>query len=129
MIDLAPEINAFGQIRQVILDSQLPRSLQLSLCVAAEEIYLNICSYAFKGVIGEEEPRIRFIFEYSDRVIMRFEDNGMPYDPTIQVDYDIDYDPDNQLGGLGKIIAFTIADDVRYEYRNNQNVLTLVKLM
>lgn len=129
MIDLAPEINAFGQIRQVILDSQLPRSLQLSLCVAAEEIYLNICSYAFEGVIGEEEPRIRFIFEYSDRVIMRFEDNGMPYDPTIQVDYDIDYDPDNQLGGLGKIIAFTIADDVRYEYRNNQNVLTLVKLM
>lgn len=126
-LELAPEEKEFSRVKQVILASELPRRLQLSLCVAAEEIFINICKYAFEGKTGDPGNRIGFIFEHSDRIFMRFEDNGMEYDPTSDVRYDIDYDPDEMLGGLGKIIAFTIADEVKYEYNDSKNILTITK--
>ena len=33
------------------------------------------------------------------------------------------------MGGLGKIIAFTIADEVKYEYNDNKNILTITKYL
>ncbi len=128
-LELAPEKKEFSKIKQVILDSRLEHSLKLSLCVAAEEIYINICSYAFESQAPENEKRITFTFEHSDRIFMRFEDNGSEYDPTKSVDFGIDYNLDEQLGGLGKIIAFTIADSVNYEYTGNKNILTITKYL
>ena len=128
-LELAPDRSEFSRIKQLILDSELPRSLQLNLCVAAEEIFINICSYAFEGRLSDTKNTIRFLFEHSDRIFMRFEDNGIAYDPTAEVGYDVDYDPDEQLGGLGKIIAFTIADKVSYEYIDSKNVLTITKYL
>ena len=60
---------------------------------------------------------------------MCFEDNGIPYDPTKDVPVDADYDPDLQMGGLGKLIAFTIADSVVYEYTDDKNKLTITKYL
>ncbi len=129
VLELRPDESEFGKIRKVILDSKLPRELQLSLCVAAEEIFINICSYAFEGFDSSEKPEVRFVFEYFDRIRMRFEDNGMAYDPTRDVQFDVDYDVDSQIGGLGKLIAFTIADSVIYEYTDNRNILTITKYL
>ena len=53
----------------------------------------------------------------------------IPYDPTEDVPVDVDYDPDSQMGGLGKLIAFTIADSVVYEYTDNKNKLTITKYL
>lgn len=129
VLELAPEESEFSKIRQVILDNQLPRELQLSLCVAAEEIFVNICSYAFEGVEPSKTGKVSFAFEYFDRIRMRFEDDGIPYDPTEDVPVDVDYDPDSQMGGLGKLIAFTIADSVVYEYTDEKNKLTITKYL
>ena len=37
-----------------------------------------------------------------------------------------DYDIDNQLGGLGKFITFSIVDNVNYEYIDNAEVVAVV---
>lgn len=126
-IELSPKESEFNKIKQIIMNSDLPKETKLSLCVAAEEIFLNICSYAFEGKTDLSKCEIGFSFENSDKIIMRFTDNGIPYDPTKDVSYDIDYDVDNQIGGLGKLIAFTIADSVLYENIDGQNVLTITK--
>ena len=128
-LELSPDRKNFIKIKETILAGKLPRPLQLSLCVAAEEIFINICSYAFEGRPEDDEKKVRFVFEHSDRVVMRFEDNGIGYDPTKGVELDIDYDPDSQLGGLGRIIAFNIADKVSYEYIDNKNTLTITKYL
>ena len=128
-LELKPDTKEFGKIRQLILESSIPGPLQRSLCAAAEEIFINICSYAFEGKSENDEKKIHFTYELSDRVMMRFEDNGIEYDPTVGVQYDIDYDMDTQLGGLGKIIAFTIADEVKYEYIDGKNTLTMSKYL
>ena len=127
ILELSPREEEFGRIRNVILESPLPRPLTRSLCVAAEEIFLNICSYAFSEPGLPGPGKVRFTFLLSDRIRMVFEDNGTAYDPTKGVPDDPDYDPDLQLGGLGRIIAFTIADSVFYEYKDHQNILTITK--
>ncbi len=128
VIEIKPDESQIDQLRSTILNrSRLSRSENLKLCVAAEEIFVNICSYAFPDPEQVENGKIRFIFEHSDRIKIVFEDNGNPYDPTSSVIEEADFDPDLQMGGLGKLIAFTIADNVLYEYKDNKNVLTLIK--
>lgn len=124
--ELAPDPREFERVKQTILASALPRSLQLDLCVAAEEIFINICSYAF-GETPPSEASIRFTFEHYDRVLIRFEDNGTAYDPTECVIAPEDYDIDGQIGGLGKLIAFSVTDEVHYACENGKNILTMIK--
>ncbi|MBQ0125549.1 MAG: SpoIIE family protein phosphatase [Clostridiales bacterium] len=125
-LSLDANANEFEKIKDVIMSSPLPREFKLNLCVAAEECFINICSYAFEG-LGEKENKVRFDFEISDKTVMRFEDGGKPYNPCESVASADDYDIDDMIGGLGKLIAFTIADDVKYEYVNGKNVLTMTK--
>ena len=125
-LKLDVDLREFSKIREKILACDLPRQLKLDLCVAAEEIFVNICSYAFKDGIPAGE-KILFTLEQSDRIRMRFSDRGVPYDPRESVISADDYDPDLQIGGLGKLIAFTVADDVDYEYTDGQNILTVTK--
>ena len=124
--ELLPELEEFDAIRQTILDSSLPRDFQLALCVAAEEIFVNICDYAFEG---QEKSPVHFTFAHFDRVFMQFEDRGIAYNPLVSVITPDEYDMDTQTGGLGKLIAFSVADDVHYENRDGKNILTIIKYL
>lgn len=127
-LELSPDVANFACIREAILTSPLPRQLQMSLCVAAEEIFVNICSYAYDEQ-EKKEQTVHFMFEHSDRVTMRFEDCGVPYDPTKNMTDGTGYNIDEQIGGLGRLIAFTIADEVIYERADKTNILTITKYL
>lgn len=99
----------------------IPDSIKKKLCLAAEEIFVNICSYAYDGTSGS----VDFTIEVSDQITMTFQDEGAPFNPlNNQTDTD-GYDLDTQIGGLGRLIAFGFADDVIYEYKDSRNVLNL----
>lgn len=117
-----------AKIKEAILALPLARVLLLNLCLAAEECFANICSYAFPSGVPEGE-KVRFTLSLSDRVTMHFSDGGQPYDPTEQIDTPEDYDPDTQLGGLGKFLTVSVVDDVQYEYLSGRNILTLTKYL
>lgn len=126
IINLKPENTDFIKIKNAILSSNIPDKFKLKLCLAAEEIFVNICSYAFENTTGEKI--LTFGLKTSDRIEVSFEDNGIPYNPTENDLTDIEtYDAEAQTGGLGKIIAFGIADSVRYEYEDGKNKLKLIK--
>ncbi len=116
----------FEKIKEPLLLLDVPRSLKLELCVAAEECFINICSYAYPEGVPSGE-KIIFTLEHSDRIVLRFEDYGIQYDPRESVTDPEEYDIDNQLGGLGKLIAFTVADEIDYEYTDGKNILTITK--
>ena len=126
--ELLPDEGEFERIRQVILADDLPRDLQLSLCLAAEELFVNICSYAFPEKTGTGES-VLFTYDRSDRILMCFEDGGIPFNPTENRTDIGEYDIDTEIGGLGRLIAFTIADEVNYEYTDGKNILTLIKYL
>lgn len=90
----------------------------------AEEIFINICSYAYEH--GEGEAKV--VIEVNDNTAyLTFTDSGKPFDPTKDVlDID-DYDVDNQIGGLGRFLSFEVADSYSYEYKDNHNILRLTK--
>lgn len=120
------ELENLGDIQSLILEhQQIPNHLKKKLCLAAEEIFSNICFYAYEKEKGSVEVSI----EVSDSIQIKFCDSGKPFNPTNNpIDID-EYDLDTQIGGLGRQIAFDLVDEVDYEYKDNKNILTLVKYL
>lgn len=122
------DINEFSKIKDKILELPMKKSLKLELCLAAEERFVNICSYAFPEGAPDGE-KIRFTLEETDWIVLTLEDGGIPYDPVENTASPDEYDIDTQIGGLGNFIAAESVDDVKYEYKNGKNVTTFTKYM
>ena len=55
-------------------------------------------------------------------------DHGVPYDPLARTDPDVTLPAaERDIGGLGVFMTKKLMDDVAYEYRDGQNILTLKK--
>ena len=116
----------FERLKTVLLRLPLPRPRQLELCLAAEERFANLCSYAFRDGVPEGE-RVTVTLTVGNRIELAFADGGQPYDPLKDVISPEEYDMDTQVGGLGKLLCVSLSDAVGYEYRDGKNVLTLIK--
>ncbi len=125
-IQVMAELENLGAVHRLILEHpRIPEALRKKLCLAAEEVFVNICSYAY----GQERGEAEISIEVSDAVRLTFCDRGKPFDPRENaVDVD-DYDMDTQIGGLGRLIAFGLADQVDYEYNGGKNRLTIIKYL
>ena len=57
-----------------------------------------------------------------------FSDSGGPFDPLKKADPDVTLPAEErEIGGLGIFMTKKTMDEVRYEYKDGQNRLTLVK--
>ena len=60
--------------------------------------------------------------------IITFFDRGVPFDPLAKPDPDITLTAEERdVGGLGIYMTKKTMDDMRYEYRDGQNILSLIK--
>ncbi len=108
-------------------ESGCPLRTQMQITVAVEEVFINIASYAYPDGKGMMTLRME-IKEDPQAVEMIFTDSGTPYDPLAKEDPDVTLSAeDRQIGGLGIFMFKKMMDDVRYEYRDGKNVLTLIK--
>lgn len=93
--------------------------------IAAEEVFVNIYSYAYQN--GEGEARISIKLE-SGSIYLSFADRGIAYNPLEHEDPDTSLGVDERkIGGLGIFMIKKSMDDVKYDYLNGENVLTLIK--
>ena len=61
-------------------------------------------------------------------VTIQFRDWGRPFDPLAKEDEDITLSAEERgIGGLGIYMVKNTMDDVRYQYENGQNILTIHK--
>ncbi len=97
--------------------------------IAVEEIFVNIASYAYPpgtGVVSVETD----ISGKPEKLIARFVDNGIKYDPLEKEDPDVGLSvEDTFIGGLGIFITKESMDDVVYEYKENKNILIITKVL
>ena len=101
---------------------------QFKLCV--EEVFLNIAQYAYHPKTGPAKILLSVLDEGPLRVEISFIDHGLPFDPLEAGEPDLDADLDERrVGGLGIFLVRTHMDDVYYEYKNGENVLTLEKTL
>ena len=98
---------------------------QMQIDIAVEEIFVNIAHYAYNPAVGKATIRI----EVTDGIVsLTFIDNGIPYDPLAKEDPDITLSAEErQIGGLGIFMVKKSMDDMRYEYKEGHNILTITK--
>ena len=119
-----PQLNAF--VDEVCEFHDLDPMVTMQMNLALEEAVVNVMTYGYpEGTKGYAE-----ISAQSDNNILKFviSDSGIPFDPTIQEEVDTTLPVDQRrIGGLGIFLVRKMMDSVKYEYRDEHNVLTLKK--
>ncbi len=118
-------VNAF--ILQKLTGMELPKKVVNQVLLVAEEIFVNIASYAYDTATGMVEIRC-CIDEALGVLVMEFLDDGKPFDPTQNPPPTAAESLDDiQIGGLGIFMVKQVMDEIRYEYRDGKNILYLKK--
>ena len=107
--------------------SSCPLKDALTIRLACEEIVMNVTSYAYpKGSDGYLDVEI----QKTDRITIRFKDGGVPFNPLEikRPDTTLSW-KQRRIGGLGIFLVNKKMDNVRYAYVDNENVLTIEKVI
>ena len=122
------DITAITEFLEAELEKlDCPMKTVIQMNIAIDEIYSNIVKYGYPKepgpvkveVIHKEEPNAVFI---------RFEDEGIPYNPLTKEDPDVTLSAEERnIGGLGIYMVKKTMDDMRYKYENDKNILTIMK--
>ncbi len=97
--------------------------------IAIDEIYSNIVKYGYE----EEGGEVTVSFDTSEEPLamtLSFRDEGKPFNPLERRDPDVTLSAkDRKIGGLGIFMVKKSMDDIRYEYRDGKNILTIRKTL
>lgn len=104
-----------------------PLKVQTQIDIAIDELFGNIAKYAY----AEKTGTATVVFQYlQDKKAVRivFSDSGKPYDPLSGADPDTTLPAeDRPIGGLGIYMVKKSMDDLSYQYKDGQNILTIQK--
>ena len=119
--------DVLGFVDQTLESYECPMKVQTAICVAIEEVFVNVAHYAYGEGEGDMTLGIGFNAE-SREITFRMTDKGTPFDPLKKPDPDITLSAeDREIGGLGIFITKKTMDTVEYAYENSENILTMIK--
>ncbi len=108
-------------------NADCPVKTKVQIDIAAEELFVNIASYAYENVSGDASVIIEIPDDGSE-VSITFIDSGVPYDPLKRADPDTSLSAeDREIGGLGIFMVKKSMDDVDYVYKDGRNILKIKK--
>ena len=115
-----------ASIEDICAEEGIDEMTLLGINLALEEAVVNVVNYAYpEGTVGDIEMEVN-ADEKAITFILR--DHGKPFDPTAAKEVDITLPAEErQIGGLGIHLIRNYMDEVKYDYCDGQNVLTLVK--
>ena len=106
---------------------ECPVKVQMKIDIAIDEIFSNIAHYAYCPETGMVTVQVKFIKEPLTACIT-FIDQGIPYNPLSEPEPDTSLTTEErQIGGLGIYLVRKSMDEVCYEYRDGENILTIKK--
>ena len=94
--------------------------------LAVEEIFINICSYAYENMVGCAKISCKISGEAST-VSICFVDTGTPFNPLAMNTENADIHFLEKEGGFGIFLVRKIMDRVDYDYKDGRNVLVIEK--
>lgn len=97
--------------------------------IVVEEIFVNVANYAYRPNVGP--VTVCKEFENSPNAIkITFIDGGVEYNPLEHEDPDINAPAEKRdIGGLGIFLVKNNVDDISYERKDGQNILTVKKFL
>ena len=125
-LDDVPRVTEFieSKLREIPACTQ---KTIIQMNVAIDEVFSNIVNHGYAGTSGpvtvtfkeKQEPHTLFV---------KFEDEGIPYNPLTKEDPDITLSASERgIGGLGIFMVRKTMDDMKYRYENGKNILTITK--
>ena len=119
--------DVLGFVDQTLENCECPMKIQTAICVAIEEVFVNVARYAYGD--GEGNMTLSIGFDAEKREFtFRMIDQGTPFDPLKKPDPDITLSAEErEIGGLGIFIAKQTMDTLTYAYENGENILTMIK--
>ena len=114
-------------INEILESVDCPIRTQMQLDIALDELMSNVARYAYAPQTGDITVSVE-IADDPRRAVLTLTDNGVPYDPLQKEDPDITLSAEErQIGGLGIFIVKNAMDEMRYCYKDNQNIVTIIK--
>lgn len=119
-INLEPKVEELLRLNTFIEEELSLNQYDIKLMV--EEIFVNIINYS-------QCSYIKVFFDLNDNTLkMIFVDDGIEFNPLLKGNPELpDSVEDAKIGGLGIHLVKNIADDLFYEYLNDENHLTIIK--
>ena len=114
-------------VEQTLENYECPMKVQMAVCVAIEEIFVNVAHYAYPD--GEGDMTLGIGFDEESRVItFQMTDKGIPFNPLEKSDPDVTLSAEErEIGGLGIFITKKTMDSLNYVYENGENILIMNK--
>lgn len=123
--EAVPEVIAF--VEAELEKADCPMKAQTAICVAIEEVFVNIAHYAYPNGAGSAEIAIG-VDQASRIATFIISDAGVPFNPLEKPDPDITKTAEErEVGGLGIFIVKRTMDTVHYARVQNENRLTMTK--
>ena len=114
-------------VDQQLEELACPMKAQMQINIAIDELFSNIAHYSYNPEIGQATVRVE-VMENPLAVYITFIDNGVPYDPLSKEDPDLTLSAEErQIGGLGIYLVKKSMDEITYEYKDGQNILSIKK--
>lgn len=99
---------------------EIPMKLASKMQIAVDEIYSNIVYYS------DAKSTTITVVDDGKKLIIRFMDDGNPYNPTTAKEPDITLSAEErEIGGLGIFMVKKMAADINYRYEDNNNILNV----
>ncbi len=124
------EIASVGQlldfISQVLANGRIDADAGFALMLVIEEVFTNLVKYEPDG-IGDIPLRVMIRDDRITATLINCGGSAFVPDWSTVVDRDMPLQQ-RKCGGLGLHLVRGMVDDVRYEYRDGNGIITIVKL-
>ena len=126
-LDSIPAVTDFVNAELEAADCSVKVQTQIDIVI--DELFSNIARYAYAPETGSVLVRVE-LEQDPPAVVLTFIDRGRPYDPLSAEEPDVTAAAeDRPIGGLGVFLVKKIMDELRYEYRDGQNILRVKKCL
>jgi serine/threonine-protein kinase RsbW len=129
-LHLANDFTALGpasdEVREFLCNCSAPDAATFFADLVIEELVTNTIKYGYDDAVSHA---IHVDLEFDrGRLCIAVRDSGHPFDPLAQAPPDFSIPADERpIGGLGIHLVRQMSDEVRYERRENENVVTASK--
>ena len=119
-------VTAMAALRAFADSSAVDEEARQAAALVLDELLTNIVSHGFSGS-GHDLILLEFDI-VDEKLQIRITDGGTPFNPFDKPDPDLDLPLEQrQPGGLGIYLVKKYMDECSYEYRDEQNIVTLRK--
>lgn len=129
-LELGNDFSALGpasaQVREFLGGCGAPGAAEFLADLVIEELVTNTIKY---GYDDDASHAVHVRVEFADgRLCLEVRDDGRAFDPLAQEAPDTTLSAEHRdIGGLGIHLVRQMTDEVRYERRGHENVVTAIK--